>query len=102
MGEGEIYNVKDHQKQILVHLSASLPDQSRKAGGQIKQCTATILWHNNKLTSGMCLLGVLMSVCPLHLVFPFIFNQAGRRFLYAMNHIRVLIFHINTFHEQHI
>ena len=28
--------------------------------------------------------GVLTSVCPVHLVFPFIFNQAGRHLLHAM------------------
>ena len=32
-------------------------DHSRKARGQTKQRMATILRHNNKLTSGMCLLG---------------------------------------------
>ena len=33
----------------------SLPDHSRKPGAQTKQWTATILWHNNKLTSEMIL-----------------------------------------------
>ena len=41
------------------------PDHSHKAGSQMKQHTATILCHNNKLTSVMCF---LMSVCPLFLL----------------------------------
>jgi len=34
-----------------------LTDHSRKARDQTKQRTATILWHKNKLTGGMCHLG---------------------------------------------
>ena len=34
-----------------------LPDPSSEARGQSKQCKATILSYNNKLTNGMYLLG---------------------------------------------
>ena len=41
----------------LTHtFTQSLTDHSRKARDQMKQCTATILWHKNKLTGGMYLL----------------------------------------------
>ena len=48
----------------------------------------TILRHNNKLTSGMCLFGVPTSVGPLHLVFSFIFNQAACLILHPMKPYR--------------
>ena len=47
--------LKITKTQILV--SHCLTDHSRKARGQTKQRTATILRHYNKLTSGMYLLG---------------------------------------------
>ena len=55
---------------------------------------------NNKLTSGMCLLG-FRQVCALYalIAFSFIFNQAG---LHPSLYIVALIFPINTFLEQHI
>ena len=42
-----------------------------------------------------------MSVCPLHLVFPFIFHQAGRLLLDAMN-TKALILCINTQGVRHV
>ena len=48
--------LKIAKTQILVSLPHYLTDYSRKARGQTKQRMATILQHNNKLTSGMCLL----------------------------------------------
>ena len=64
------YSIKNKKKHLQVaryrklskpiFLSASLPicltDNSHKARGQTKQSMATILCHNNKFTSGMCLL----------------------------------------------
>ena len=48
--------LKNHQNSNF-RLTASLTDHSRKATDQTKQRRATILRHNSKLTSGMCLLG---------------------------------------------
>ena len=48
-----------------------------KAGGRTKQHMATILFHNSKLKSGMCLLG-FQQVCALCTLPPFFFNQASR------------------------
>ena len=56
-------------------LTASLTDHSRKPRAQTKQRTATILCHNNKLTSGMCLLG-FQRVCAL-CALSFIYFQSG-------------------------
>ena len=69
---------KSSKLEILSHsLTHSLTDHSRKLRAQTKQRTVTILHHNNKLTGGMCLLGVPTSVRPVHLVFSFIVNQAA-------------------------
>ena len=64
-----IFFLNRHNSKI--HLPHSLTDHGHKPRGQTKQRKATILRHNNKFTSGMC----LSSVCPLRL-FSFIFNQS--------------------------
>jgi len=46
----DIEFLKNHQK-LRFRLTASLIDHSRKPRAQTKGCTATILRHNNKLTS---------------------------------------------------
>ena len=65
---GQIYNILKSHK--LEFLSTCLPDHSHKAGAQTKQCTATILHHNNQLTGGMCLLGFqqVCALCSLSLI----------------------------------
>ena len=44
-------------KYLKFHLTASLPAHICKPGVQMKHRTASILQHNNKLISEMCLLG---------------------------------------------
>ena len=63
-------------KNSKFRLTATLPDHIYKPRCQTKHHTAAILYHNNKLTSEMCLFGVPTSVGPLHLVVSFIFYQA--------------------------
>ena len=81
-------------------LTASLTDHSRKPRAQTKQHTATILRHNNKLTSGMCLLGFrrVCSLCALSFLLSSIRLLV---FFIQRNHIEALIFRINTFFKQH-
>ena len=86
-------------------ITHSLPDHSRKPRAQTKQHTVTILCHNNKLTGGMCLLGFqrMYALCAL----PFLLSSIRLLVLIFIqrNHIKVLIFHINTFfikqHNRH-
>ena len=68
------YKIFKNRQNSNFSLTASLTDHSRKARGQMKQHMATILRHNNKLTSGMCLL-VPTSVGPLRLVSSFILQS---------------------------
>ena len=90
------YRILNQQNSNFI-LTASLPDHSRKTRGQTKQRMATILSHNNKLTSGMCLFGVLTSVGPLHLVFSFIFNQAACLLLHPTKPYRGVNFSYQRF-----
>ena len=92
--------LKIHQNSKF-SLTASLTDHSRKPRAQTKQHTATILRHNNKLTSGMCLLG-FRRVCALCAV-SFLLSSIRLLvfFFIQRNHIEALIFRINTFFKQH-
>ena len=58
------YNFFLNRQNSNFSLTASLTDHSCKPRAQTKQRTATILRHNNKLTSGMCFLG-FRRVCAL-------------------------------------
>ena len=71
------YRIFKKSLKLEFSLTDCLTDHSHKARGQMKQCMVTILRHNNKLTSGMCLFGVPTSVGSLCLVFSFIFNQVA-------------------------
>ena len=86
----------------LTHsLTHSLTDHIHKPRGQLKQRTATISCHNNKLTSGICLMG-FRRVCALHaLSFLLLSIKLLVFFFIQRNHIEALIFHINTFFKQH-
>ena len=78
-------------------LTHSLTDHSRKPRAQTKQRTVTILRHNNKLTGGMCLLGFwwVYALCTLSFLLSSI--RLLVFFFIQRNHIKALIFHINTF-----
>jgi len=72
--------LKIAKTQNLIHcFTYSLPNHSHKARGQksivhqILISWATILCHNSKLTSGLCLLEFQQVCEPLCLVFPFFF-----------------------------
>ena len=80
--------------------SHSLTYHSRKPRAQTKQCTGTILHHNNKLTDGMCLLG-FRRVCALCALSFLLSSIRLLAFFIQRNHIEALIFHINTFFIQH-
>ena len=82
-------------------LTHSLPDHGHKPRGQTRQLTATILCHNNQLTSGMCLLK-FRRMCAL-CILSFLVSQSNCSSVFFMqrNHIDALIFLINTFFEQH-
>ena len=56
---GGILKFQKNCHNLKFHLTHSLPDHSRRPRAQMKQRMATILHHNNKLTSEieMCLLG---------------------------------------------
>jgi len=98
---GQILNFKKSLKleissHSLTHsLTHLLPDHSHKPRAQKKQRMATILHHNNKLTSEMCLLGFqqVWGLCTL----LFLYLPLGS--LMQQNYINVLIFPINTFFE---
>ena len=77
-------------------LTASLTDHGRKPRAQTKQRTATILRHNNKLTSGMCLLG-FRRVCALCALSFLLSSIRLLVFFIQRNHIEALIFRIHTF-----
>ena len=81
-------------------LTALLTDHSRKPRAQTKQRTVTILPHNNKLTSGMCLLG-FRQVCALCALSFLLSSIRLLVFFVQRNHIEALIFRINTFFKQH-
>ena len=81
-------------------LTDCLTDHSRKPRGQTKQCVATILRHNNKLTNGMCLLG-FRRVCALCALSFLLSSIRLLVFFIQRNHIEALIFCINTFFNQH-
>ena len=68
---------------IKTSVFVCLPDYGHKAGCQMKQSTATILCHNNKLTKSPvgCAFWGSDECVPS---FPFIFNQVGHCLLHAM------------------
>ena len=88
---------KSSKLEILSH---SLTDHSRKPRAQTKQRTVTIFRHNNKLTSGMCLLGFrqVYALCALSFLLSSIRLLV---FFMQRNHNEALIFHISTFFKQH-
>jgi len=80
-------------KKLEIRFAASLPEHRHKARDQWK---ITILCQNNKLISGMHLLGVLMSAGPL-ISFHFQTSSSScNDFIWSAN------FKIKTFLELHI
>jgi len=92
----EINFLKNCQN-LKFHLTHCLTDHSHKPRAQTKQRITTILHHNNKFTSGMCLLGFrrVRGLCASLFLLSSI-----RLFFMQRNHIDVLLFPINTFLEQ--
>ena len=72
--------VKNSNCSLTASLSHSLSDHSRKPRAQTKQRTVT----KQQTHQWDAPFGVPTSVCPVHLVFPFIFNQFGRLLLQAL------------------
>ena len=89
--------VKNSNFSLTASLPHTLPDHSHKPRAQTKQCTVTILRHNNRLTSEMCLLGFrqVYALCTLSFLLSSI--RLVVFFFKHQNHTEALIFHINTF-----
>ena len=61
------YRIFKNFQNLKFCLTHSLPDHNHKPRAQTKQHTFIILHHNNKLTSGVCLLGFqrVYALCTL-------------------------------------
>ena len=88
---GQIQNLKkillntDFSRIACQPVPACLTNHSRKPRGQTKQCTAIPFYTTITNPPMGCAFWILTSLCPLCLVFPFIFYQADCLLVVAVN-----------------
>jgi len=96
------YWIFKNRKDSKFCLIASLPHHICKPRCQTKHRTATILWHNNKLTSEMCLSGFQRVWCLCASLFLLSSIRLFFVFFMQRNYIDELTFPINTFLELYL